>query len=508
MTDTLPKPKNGYAVVLTADRTSMAGYGALFGGMLSASQTTMVPGFIMKHMVAPCVESDGVRAAQAPLGLRRVEAALLNDGWERGEVAVVRPEDLDEAVGQDTQIIGFSSGDPLGVGMNSTTMAGILGGEIYTSRMFRDLAEKIGDFRDRWPGICTVMGGPGAWQLRDKPDAREELGIDHVVTGNCESNVAQLFRDIADRGSVETVLAGRDGVAGAIPSVRGATTMGSVEISRGCGLGCQFCTLSRVPMRHVPEETILADVRTNVDSGVRTASLITEDVFRYGAQGANVRPGALIGLMEKLRSSVDVGLVQTDHANVGSVKQYSDEELRKVRELMAGDTDGQIWLNLGIETASGELLASNGGRPKMVGCPPEEWGELCMEQVHRLVRAGFLPLVSLVMGLPGETEDDVRRTFEWVERLEGEKVAVFPMFYAPPNDEDRAFAVDDMTDEHWRLFKQSYRLNFRWMPRLCWDNQSHSDVPLWRRLAIRAMSSVGTVWWKCIFAWRSGKLTV
>ena len=508
MTDILPKRDKGYAVVLTADRTSMAGYGALFGGMLSASQTTMVPGFIMKHMVAPCVESDGVRVRQAPLGLRRVEAALRNDGWDRNEVAVVRPEDLEDAVGPDTRIIALASGDPLGIGMNSTTMAGVLGGEIYTSRWFRDLAERVAELRRRWPGICTVMGGPGAWQLKGRPEAREKLGVDHVVTGNCESNVAQLFRDIADRGSVGAVLTGRDGMVETIPRLQGATTMGAVEISRGCGLGCRFCTLRRVPMRHVPEETILADVETNVVAGISTVSLITEDVFRYGAEGATVQPEVLIGLMNRMRSSLDVGLVQTDHANVGSVRQYSDGELREVRDLMAGETDGQIWLNLGVETASGELLASNGGLPKMVGCPPKDWGEMCMEQVRRLVQAGFLPLVSLVMGLPGERDEDVRATFEWVKRLEGEKVAVFPMFYAPANDEDNMFTVNDMTDEHWRLFKQSYRLNFRWMPMLCWDNQSHSGVPLWRRLAIRAMSSAGTAWWKCVFAWRSGRLTV
>ena len=508
MTDTSLNPDRGYAVVLTADRTSMAGYRALFGGMLSASQTTMVPGFIMKHMVAPPVERDGVRAGRAPLGLRRVEAALLSDGWNRDQVAVVRPEDLEDAVGADTRIIGLSSGDPLGVGMNSTTMSGVLGGEIYTSRWFRDLAERIQMLRRKWRGICTVMGGPGAWQLRARPDVRDELGIDHVVTGNCESNVARLFREIAGGGAVSSVLAGRDGVAEAIPPLRGATTMGAVEVSRGCGLGCRFCTLGQVPMQHVPEQTILSDAETNVEAGLRTVSLISEDLLRYGAQGAKVRPQALLDLLRTLRRSVDVGLVQMDHANVGSVEQYSDDELRELRELMAGDTDGEIWLNLGVETAAGELLAANGGRPKMVGCPPEDWGELCVEQVRRLVQAGFLPLVSLVLGLLGETRDDVRATYEWVKRLEDEKVAVFPMFYAPPNDEDSAFTVDDMTDEHWRLFKQSYRLNFRWMPELCWNNQSHSGVPLWRRCAIRAMSSVGTAWWKCVFAWRSGKLTV
>ena len=52
-----------------------------------------------------------------------------------------------------------------------------------------------------------------------------------------------------------------------IPPIRGASTMGVVEISRGCGLGCSFCTIARVPMVHLPPETMLADVRTNVAAG-------------------------------------------------------------------------------------------------------------------------------------------------------------------------------------------------------------------------------------------------
>ena len=31
---------------------------------------------------------------------------------------------------------------------------------------------------------------------------------------------------------------------------------------------------------------------------------------------------------------------------------------------------------------------------------PAEWGELCDQQIRRLIKAGYFPLVSLIMGLP------------------------------------------------------------------------------------------------------------
>ncbi len=497
----------GYRVVLTADRSSMAGYRSLFGGMVSASQTTMLPEAVMKSLLAPPVPRDGDRAAWAPLGLRRVEGALLRDGYRRDQVVVVRPEELESAVGAHTRVIGLASGDPLGVGMNSTTMEGLLGGRIYVGAWFRRLAEKIKRLKNRAPRASAVAGGPGAGELAEDPEARRELGIDYVITGACEGSVAELIGAVEEDRPDGAVLQGRDGRAAAVPEVQGGVTAGAVELSRGCGLGCRFCSLRDVPMRHLPEETIIADARTNVRSGAESISLISEDIFRYGSEGRRARPEALLGMLRRLRRELNIDLIQTDHANVASVAQFSDAQLREFYRLMAGAGAERVWVNLGVETASGELLARNGGRAKMGGRGPDEWGEFCLRQVRRLSEAGVFPLVSLIVGLPGERPGHVRRTRRWVQRLRNDRVAVFPLFYAPCEEDSSGFGIEDMTDEHWRLFKQCYRLNFRWVPGLCRDNQARGGVPLWRRMAVQAAAVCGSLGWRSYFDWlrsRSG----
>ena len=168
-------------------------------GMMSASQTSAVPSPAMTCFLARRLKTDGVRASQAPLGLRRLEAALVAAGMAPEQIAVTPPERLKDAVGPSTRIIGLSSGDPLGIGMNSTTMAGIAGGEIYVGRWFRRLARRIARLRRRAPNAKVVMGGAGSWQLAQDGATREALGIDHVITGYCEGNVAELFdRIMAD----------------------------------------------------------------------------------------------------------------------------------------------------------------------------------------------------------------------------------------------------------------------------------------------------------------------
>ncbi len=473
--------------------------------MMSTSQTTRTPGLLMKWLLAPRVT---VRQAQlAPLGLRRIEAALVRGGRVREEIACSAPEQLGGVIGPATRVIGISSGDPLGLGMSSTTMSGITGGEIYTARWFRALCRRIEGLRRRAPEARLVMGGPGAWQLAADEEAAVSLGIDHVVSGYCEGNIASLFARIVAGEALPRVLGGESAEDAGIPAVLGPTIMGSVEISRGCGLGCNFCTLARRAMRHVPAGSVIADVETNLRAGIRNVVLVTEDMFRYGGDGRRANPAALIALLGRIRELDGPRLIQTDHANIASVAQVDDDELREIHRLMSGgDPRALIWLNLGVETASGALLSASGGGAKMAGVDPADWGELCGEQVRRLARLGFFPLISLVMGLPGEAGGDIDDTLAWVRRLRDERVAVFPVFLAAVDNEQTAFGVGDMSRAHWRLFRECYRLNFRQIPRLMWDNQRRGGASVSRRLFMQALGRMQIPWWKSLFVWRSGWL--
>ncbi len=421
----------GFPVVLTADRTLTANYTLLFDGMLAASQTTSAPPALFGRLLMPCHAGGDVRASVAPLGLRRTEAALLEAGFTSAEVAVVGEEQLNQAIGPATRIIGISSGEPTGLGMNSSTMTAIVGGQIYPQAMFRRLLRKIHRL-NRGNSAKIVLGGPGAWQVAGNSAQQQTLGIDHVVVGYAEKGLAAAFRQIIQHESLPGVLAGGWDPAVPIPPIRGASTMGVVELSRGCGLGCPFCTIARVPMVHLPPETILADVQTNVDAGANNVALLSEDFFRYGAQGLKVEPDALISLVRRIRQIPQVRLIQLDHANLLSVAQYDDRQLETIHHLLVGsDPRRSVWLNAGVETASGELLKEVGAGGKSPRGEAEGWGDFCARQLRRLCRAGFFPMASLMIGLPGERDEHLRETLAWVQSLSHERMAVFPVLYAP-----------------------------------------------------------------------------
>jgi len=273
--------RDGYPVVLTADRTLMAAYRLLFDGMLAASQTTSMPWPLMKLLLLPKNGGHAGGARVAPLGLRRIEAALIAGGFPPESVIVVDPDFLPAVIGPRTEIVGISSGEPSGLGMNTSTMVGVAGGRIYPAVMCEQLVETVRQLvAQRAPRAKIVLGGPGAWQVAGNPAS--SATADHLITGYAEGNVAELFTSIR-RGEAPPVMEGQGPSADRIPRIRGATTMGAVEISRGCGLGCDFCTIRRTPMQHLPAETILADVQTNLAAGIRDVALLSEDFFRFGA---------------------------------------------------------------------------------------------------------------------------------------------------------------------------------------------------------------------------------
>jgi radical SAM superfamily enzyme YgiQ (UPF0313 family) len=474
----------GYPIILTADRLLTADYACLFDAMVAASQTTTTPQLVLEKLLMPSPRTNSPAAICAPLGLRRIESALYDAGFE---TIVVHPDRLQEVVGRDTRIVGIATGEPLGKGMNSSTMVAIAGGRIWAQVFFEQVYARV---KKLAPRASVVIGGPGAWQLAHNCPA--DLT---VVNGYCEGNIASIFREMLETSRNLGAVQGRQPEK--IPGIRGAATMGAVEMSRGCGLGCGFCSIAHTPIRHTPWDTILNDIDVNIQGGQPNISLLSEDFFRYGARGAQVNPTELIATLRQIRSNPAVKLLQIDHANVGSIAQCSDEELQEIHRLLTlRQLHKFLWVNIGIETASGALLARNGGKAKMAGCPPDDWYGFTQHQIRRLLRAGFYPLVSLVLGFSQEEPRDAELSLRWVQELSKQRMSVFPVALAPLSEND---SPPKLKRVHWQTMIDSYRLNFEWGPKLVWDNERGAGAPIARSIAAQMVGKLQVLWWNAAF---------
>ncbi len=493
------------AIVLVADRTLSADYKVLFEGIFATMQTTNCPGPLMRHFVSPPVRTDaGGRARTVPLGLRRVESALLAAGVAGpDDVVCATPESLPHLLGPWTKMVGVSSSDFLGRGMSNTTTHSFWGGRLYSEYWLADMMETIRRAKERH-GFSVLAGGAGAWQLVADPDRAKELGFDCVYEGHFEQEGPPLAAAVlAGKALPAHVRAGSTACEQIRPIV-GPSMMGTIELSRGCGKGCRFCTAGLHKMTHLPKELILADLAVNVASGRGGVVSSSEDFFRYGGAGPHVNFEALRDLLESMRAVKGLGFMQIDHANVSSVLQFEPAQLREVARLLQWERPSEyLWVNLGIESANGKLVQAN-GPGKIMPFRAEDWEAMVKQAATVLEESGFFPVFSVILGLPGETPEDVQRTRQLVEWLSRRRSVIFPIFHEPVAAQARgrgeAFGTARMRQDHLDLYTACYEINFRRVPRLYWDNQRVGGVSLAKRLAVQLLGLAEVHAWRKNFA--------
>jgi hypothetical protein len=127
-------------------------------------------------------------------------------------------------------------------------------------------------------------------------------------------------------------------------------------------------------------------------------------------------------------------------------------------------------------------------------------------------QAGFFPVYSLILGLPGETAGDIQQTQRLVERLSKMQAVIFPIFYEPidpqARQEGRSFTLAKMRPEHLELFRSCYEINFRLVPKLFADNQACAGVGWGRRTVVQVLGKTEVLAWRRRFSRIRRKLTV
>jgi len=422
-----------------------------FLGFGTTGAPVFFPEFVWLELFAPKMKHDSKGVPwQAPYGMRKIEAKLKQLGYDAD---VIVPEMLGEALA-DAKVLLLSHHDYFGFGPPSSTFASIFKRETINALSFRRMMENPAIAEAKKHGLKIIAGGPAAWQWKYREKLMDRWGIDCVFEGEGERIVADLVKKALNGEQLQRFVEmplGETPRLEEIPCIMRPSVNGIVEIMRGCPRGCKFCSVTNRPIRMMPIDMIEREMRTNADAGLTCSCLHSEDVLLYGGKGV-IPDAEKVMALNSLAKKYSRHVVWS-HASVAAiVKGERDSKLMtRIGEILS--VDGQRWwgAEVGIETGSVGLARSimpQKAKPFDI----EQWPELVIEASGIMEDAGMIPAMTVITGLPEETEDDVLRTIDLIDDLWDFKSIIMPMFFVPmgtlsKEDWFRAYKLSECHEE-------------------------------------------------------------
>ncbi|MHC1700659.1 MAG: tRNA (N6-isopentenyl adenosine(37)-C2)-methylthiotransferase MiaB [Humidesulfovibrio sp.] len=264
------------------------------------------------------------------------------------------------------------------------------------------VAQQIGrGFFERFPFVRLVFGSDG---IAGAPDALDELAE------NPAGRIALLdfLGAYPEREDVLTLSTRTPAPAfdADLGEPEAGPAQAFVNIMQGCDNFCAYCIVpyTRGRQKSRQPEAVLAECRTRVEQGAREVTLLGQNVNSFGQDlGAD---GAGVGFAGLLRQVAAIpGLVRL-RFTTSHPKDIDPAVIRAFGEL----ENLCPALHLPLQAGSDEIL-------RRMGRKVDRARYLAIVQALRAARPDLALTTDLIVGFPGETEDDFLQTLDMMERV-------------------------------------------------------------------------------------------
>jgi tRNA-2-methylthio-N6-dimethylallyladenosine synthase len=202
-----------------------------------------------------------------------------------------------------------------------------------------------------------------------------------------------------------------------------------VQISMGCNSVCSYCIVPKVRGREVSRRPgeILAEIARLADEGVKEVTLLGQNVNSYG-RDLGTDFAALLGAVDAL-DGIERIRFTSPHP-----KDFREPVIRAMAELQAVCEHAHLPLQSG-STRILKAMRRTYSRERFV-----ELAARMRDAVPDLALT-----TDVIVGFPGETEEDFRETLEVVEEVGFD--GAFTFVYSPRHGTEAAALPDQVPDE-------------------------------------------------------------
>ncbi len=201
------------------------------------------------------------------------------------------------------------------------------------------------------------------------------------------------------------------------------------RIGDGCSNRCTYCAipLIRGPYRSRPMADVLGEVRRFAEQGVKEHILIAQDTTRYGTdwQATSLLPE----LMDQAAQIPGVAWLRVLYA-------YPDEADDRLLEVMANHDNICKYLDLPVQHINDGLLRRMNRRGTAAD----------IRRILKKARSmGFTLRTSLIVGFPGETEEQFQELMDFVSEARFDRMGAFA--FSPEENTPAAEMPDQIPEE-------------------------------------------------------------
>jgi len=413
-----------YEIVLTADRSIMSEYRDIpLGDFFSCAPKEIVPKPLFYYFAKKLPIINNGIASRAPYGLRKFEASITD--WKINEVVTVDPAYIKNFIDKNTKIVAINTMDPLALGPVSMmfTFGGIT--TSYSKFLFSELIKQLGEIRKKNNyNFKLLIGGPGAWQfeLRSNYLEREPYNnIDNIIIGEFDGIANNVLHDLLNNNLPKIYRSHEFPVISQTPMIRNPSLNGLIEIMRGCGRNCDFCEPNLRRARYQSIDYIKKEIQVNIDSGYKYLWVQSDDFWLYKLDDHKTfKPNrdALIELFTEISKIKGLKEVHPTHGSIAPAA-YDPDLVKKLSEIMHGGKNNWIGIQPGLETGSPRLMKQV--MPfKTKPFSPDEWDDVVINGTINYNINYWFPAYTLILGIPGETDEDLKDTIKLLHRMETE----------------------------------------------------------------------------------------
>ncbi len=204
-----------------------------------------------------------------------------------------------------------------------------------------------------------------------------------------------------------------------------------LKIAEGCDNGCSFCSIPLMrglqKSRTIPD--IMAEARRLADQGVRELLVIAQDTTSYGWDFE--KKVYLSDLLRELNTIDGIEWIRVHYAHPAHLAQ-------RIIQAMVDCDKVCSYLDMPIQHASDPILNSMRRGLSQAGI---------RDRIHRLKTAmpGLALRTTLIVGYPGETENDYNQLRDFVEEIRFDRLGIFT--YSEEEGTPAAGLKDDVPRE-------------------------------------------------------------